>query len=29
MISREAGWIKVKRYDGKIGWVPEEFIEKI
>lgn len=28
-ISEQYGWIKIKRFDGRIGWVPKETIDQI
>jgi tetratricopeptide (TPR) repeat protein len=29
VLSKEEGWMKIKRFDDKIGWIPAEAIEKI
>ena len=29
VLKKEGGWAKIKRGDGKLGWVPVEFVDKI
>ena len=29
VVKSEAGWIKVKRLDGKLGWCPQETVERV
>jgi tetratricopeptide (TPR) repeat protein len=29
VVSEDSGWYKIKRYDGKLGWIPKEKLEKI
>ena len=29
ILMQESGWVKVKRLDGKVGWIKQEAVEKI
>ena len=29
VMQRESGWVQVRRFDGKAGWVPEAFIKEL
>lgn len=29
VVGEEGGWMKIKRFDGKLGWIEKEMVEKI